>query len=303
MGEKKMKKTGRPQVFGLSNDQCVWAKAGVVKAMKCINAFDCLGCAFDQKVQADFQAREKEAGRARGAYRTPRMGLLESQGKCRHMLSGRVDYKMCAHNYNCVKCPYDQMIEDSAMMPALTPPVCDNASGFNVARDHYFHIGHTWARVEYGGRVRVGIDDFAMRLLGPQDEIKLPGLGAGLEQNRPQATMVRGKNEAETMSPLDGTVVAVNPQIATHAERANAAPYAEGWLMVIQPKNLRKSLKNLLYGVESLAWTDDEAGRLTTLLDEEGGYRMAATGGEAVKDIYGAVPEIGWDRLVDAFLH
>jgi len=302
MVEKKRKKAGRPNVFGLSNNQCVWAKAGVVKSMMCINAFDCLGCAFDQKVQTDFQARENAADRSRAAFRTPRMGLLESQGKCRHMLSGRVDYKMCAHNYNCVKCPYDQMIEDGAMMPALTPPVCDHASGFSVARDHYYHYGHTWARVEYGGRVRVGIDDFALKLLGPQDEIKLPRLGASIEQNRPQATMVRGNNEAKTMSPLDGTVVAVNPQITSNSERANASPYAEGWMMVIQPKNLRKNLKNLLFGVESMAWTDDEATRLTTLLDEEGGYRMAATGGEAVDDIYGAVPEIGWDRLVKTFL-
>ncbi len=302
MGEKKRKRSGRPSVFGLSNEQCVWARAGVVKAMKCINAFDCLGCAFDQKVQADFQTRDMDTKKVWGAYRNPRMSLLESQGKCRHMLSGRVSYKMCAHNYNCVKCPYDQMIEDGAMMPTLTPPLCDHASGFSVARDHYYHFGHTWARVEYGGRVRVGIDDFAMRLLGPQDEIKLPRLGTAVEQNRPQATLVRGTNEAETKSPLDGTVIAVNPKIAGNAERANTSPYAEGWLMVIEPKNLRKNLKNLLYGVESLAWTDDDAGRLTTLLDEEGGYRMAATGGEAVKDIYGAVPEIGWDRLVDAFL-
>jgi hypothetical protein len=29
---------------------------------------------------------------------------------------------------------------------------------------------------------------------------------------------------------------------------------------------------------------------------------MAATGGEAIKDIYGAVPEIGWNRLVEEFL-
>ena len=148
----------------------------------------------------------------------------------------------------------------------------------------------------------MGIDDFALKLLGPQDKIELPRLGASLEQNRPQATMIRGNNEAETMSPLDGTVVAVNPQIAGNSERANTSPYAEGWLMVIQPKNLRKSLKNLLFCVESLAWTDDEATRLTTMLDEEGGYRMAATGGEAVDDIYGSVPEIGCDRLVKTFL-
>jgi len=302
MTKKVRKKVGRPNLFGFSNEQCVWSKAGVVKPMKCINAFDCLGCAFDHKVQSDFRAKENGARHLRKDGKTARMGLLENQGKCRHMLSGRVDYKMCAHNYNCIKCPYDQMIDDSALLPSLTPPVCDHVSGFSVARDHYFHYGHTWARVEYGGRVRVGIDDFALRLLGPQDHIKLPRLGAPVEQNRPQATLVRGSNTAETMSPIDGTVVAVNPRIHGSPEKANSSPYAKGWLMVIQPKNLRKNLKNLLYGVESIAWTDDEATRLTRLLDEESDYRMAATGGDAIGDIYGAVPEIGWDRLVASFL-
>lgn len=147
----------------------------------------------------------------------------------------------------------------------------------------------------------MGIDDFALKLLGPQDEIKLPRLGTSLKQNQPRVRMVRDNNEAETLSPLDGTVVAVNPRIASKAGSANASPYTEGWLMVLQPKNLRKSLKNLFYGVESLAWMDDEAIRLTALLEEDG-HRMAATGGDAVEDIYTAVPEIGWNRLVETFL-
>jgi hypothetical protein len=72
--------------------------------------------------------------------------------------------------------------------------------------------------------------------------------------------------------------------------------------MVVQPANLRNNLKNLFFGTESLAWVDDEATRLNTLLSEETGYSMAATGGEAVGDIYGSVPGVNWNRLVDAFL-
>jgi hypothetical protein len=72
--------------------------------------------------------------------------------------------------------------------------------------------------------------------------------------------------------------------------------------MVIQPTNLRKNLKNLLYGDESLAWMDDEATRLATLLSEASGYRLAATGGEIVRDIFGTVPHADWNRLVSSFL-
>ena len=156
--------------------------------------------------------------------------------------------------------------------------------------------------MEYGGRVRVGLDDFALRLLGPQDEIDLPGLGSLTGQGEHMAVLKRESKAAETLSPVDGHVVAVNHKLKRNASTANDSPYYEGWFMVVQPANLRKNLKNLFFGTESLAWVDDEATRLNTLLSEETGYSMAATGGEAVKDIYGSVPGVGWNRLVDAFL-
>jgi glycine cleavage system H lipoate-binding protein len=302
MVETQKRKTARPQVFGIANDQCVWSRAGVVKAMKCINAFDCLSCSVDQKIQADFESRTYQQGSAHPDPRPARLRMLMDQSKCRHMLSGRVTYKLCGHGYDCVKCPYDQMLEDTAHIPALNEPAYDPASGFNVAREYYYHHGHTWARVEYGGRIRVGVDDFAMRMLGPQDEIKLPKLGDTLDQNRPQATLRRSGNEADALSPVDGKVVAVNSKITAQAEIANQSPYNQGWLMVLQPSNMRKNLKNLLFGVESLAWMDDEAAKLATLLSEETDYQLAATGGEAIGDIFGAVPQVGWNRLVKTFL-
>ena len=302
MAKKAKKRSGRPTVYGLANDQCVWSRAGVIKPVKCINAFDCLGCTFDQKVQSNFVAKQEKAGDTWSTKNNARIRLTAHQLKCRHMLSGRVDHKLCAHSYNCAKCPYDQMIEDTGYAPGLQPPACDQASGFNVARDHYYHYGHAWARVEYGGKVRIGVDDFALRLLGPQDEIKLPKLGATVGQGSPQAILTRGTNEAAAMSPVEGKVVAVNYKVTREARLANKAPYADGWLMVIQPTGLKKNLKNLFFGTECMAWMDDEATRLNSLLSEETGYQMAATGGEAIGDIYGAVPEIGWDRLVQEFL-
>ena len=162
--------------------------------------------------------------------------------------AARVTYKLCGHGYNCAKCPYDQMLEDTAVSTRLNAPVCDSAAGFDVARDHYYHHGHTWARVEYGGRVRVGVDDFTARLLGPQEAVQLPGLGEKVEQGAPQATLVRSTHRAKVMSPVDGKVLAVNPKVTRQADLANKDPYGDGWLMVIQPTNLRQNLKNLLFG-------------------------------------------------------
>jgi glycine cleavage system H lipoate-binding protein len=305
MIKNEQKRQREPVVMSMVNDQCVWGRAGVIKPIKCINAFDCLGCTMDQRVLANFE--EKRSAESKKDKRPSRMVLLMNQGKCRHMLSGRISYGLCSYGYNCVKCPFDQMIEDTSYLPNLKPPVVDATSGFNVARDHYYHHGHSWARVEYGGRVRIGIDDFALRLLGPQDEIEIPGLGSRVGQNRPNAVLKRNGNEAPTLSPVDGTVVAVNHQLLSKTTIANKDPYGEGWLMVIQPSSLRNNLKNLFFGAESLAWVDDEFFKLQKLMGEVYGediqYKMAATGGEAISDIYGEVPELGWDRLVGDFLH
>lgn len=300
MEPKERKKTLQPVIFSMANDQCVWGRAGVIKPTRCVNAFDCLGCALDQRVLSDFDEQRKAGGQS--GSRSPRMLLMMRTGKCRHMLSGRIPYGSCSYAYNCAKCPFDQMIEDTSYLPNLRRPEVEKASGFDVARNYYYHHGHTWARVEYGGRVRVGLDDFALRLFGPQDEIRMPELGSTVGQSRPAAVLSRSGKEAASLCPVDGKVVATNHDIMKRAATANDAPYAEGWLMVIQPKSLRADLKNLFFDAEAMSWVDDEASRLSALLSGMTGYPMVPTGGEAIRDIYGSVPEIGWDRLVREFM-
>ena len=48
--------------MSMVNDQCVWGRAGVIKPIKCINAFDCLGCTMDQRVLANFEEKRSAAG-------------------------------------------------------------------------------------------------------------------------------------------------------------------------------------------------------------------------------------------------
>ena len=300
MDTKDRKKPMQPVIFSMENDQCVWGRAGVIKPTKCVNAFDCLGCSLDQRVLSNFEEQRKASGQS--DRRPPRMLLMMRKGKCRHMLSGRISYGSCSYAYDCVRCPFDQMIEDTSYLPNLRRPEVERASGFDVARNYYYHHGHTWARVEYGGRVRVGLDDFGLRLLGPQDEIQMPSLGSTVGQSRPAAVLKRSGKEAASLCPVDGQVVATNHNLMKRATTANDAPYAEGWLMVIQPKSLRNNLKNLFFDSEGMAWIDDEASRLGGLLSGITGYPTMPTGGEALKDIYGTVPEIGWDRLVREFM-
>jgi glycine cleavage system H lipoate-binding protein len=195
------------------------------------------------------------------------------------------------------------MMEESVLCDPLACTGQTLVSGFAVARNYYYHPGHSWARVEYGGRVRIGLDDFASRLFGPLSSFKLPGLGATVGQSEPGFGLVRDELTAECLSPVEGVVVALNPKATDSSKPSMDQPYDEDWLMVIEPVHLRSNLGNLFFEEESLTWMEEETGRLTSMIADQSGHQLAATGGRAIPDIYGQIPELGWDRLKESFLH
>ena len=53
---------------------------------------------------------------------------------------------------------------------------------FHLPERLYYHQGHSWALPEQGDLVRVGIDDFAQKLVGKIDAIQLPPVGSQVTQ-------------------------------------------------------------------------------------------------------------------------
>ncbi|GAB6144463.1 glycine cleavage system protein H [Desulfocicer niacini] len=299
-----MKSKHGPMVFDMTSNQCVWSKAGLMAPFPCMNAFNCTDCPLDAKMQE----RLMDKTLSRKQPWSPRISSGETDMqipvdcKCRHMLSGRVSYKYCVHNYDCATCTYHQLMEEEIACLDAAPVDQEHAGGFYLAKKYYYHRGHTWARIEYGGRVRMGMDDFSMRLLGALDTLDLPSLGSTVHQGQPAMGLGRGHLKAEALSPMEGIVLAVNPHGLKRAEMAARDPYGQGWLMVIEPTRLKMNLKNLIFGQESMAWMEEESSRLAALVCDDTDYKLAATGGRAISDIYGHMPELGWDRLVKAFL-
>lgn len=302
-----------PVVLDLTSDQCVWSAAGVIPARACHNAFDCTSCSLDTAIQRKLETGRLLAasGDATVSWRAPSRYAAAgfTERPCRHMLTGAVPVKYCSHNFECDTCPYDQMVEDAEPLQADPTPQLDPVAGFTLARQVYLSRGHLWASVEYGGRVRIGLDDFTTRLLGPPDGLRLPRLGASLDTTTPKIQVRRGGRVAAVPSPIRGIVVAVNPTLETAPEAVHNAPYGAGWLLMVEPTHLRADLKGLLFGEEALAHLDQEAQRLAALLHEEPEraapapkHALAATGGEALRDIVDTVPGADWDVLVRTFL-
>lgn len=287
------------RIFSTSDQQCVWMKAGVISYRLCDNAFDCTTCAFDRAMSRNMRHKPSAQVNWREA-----MGRKPFEKReCRHMMSGRVQYKFCANNYQCKVCEFDQYLDDAdlAAAPAATP--IKTVSGFSVADGYYYHQGHTWARIEHGGFVRVGIDDFALRLLGHPTGMELPRIGSRVDQSAVGWTFHRDEKTAGMLAPVSGMVLAANHKVWKEPQRAKRDPYGEGWLLVLEPKGLKKNLKPLLTDQAASSWVAQEAKKLEDMVMKNYGLSLAATGGEIVDDVFGNLSHLGWENLVHEFLH
>ena len=293
------------RVFSMSDNQCIWMKAGVVNFKICENAFDCTSCAFDKGMSKKMAQKPTALVSWQEVMRQPHLNK-----ECRHMLTGRVIFHLCPHNFECKDCAYDQQLYDYDMLlseedlPAHAAAPMQKVAGFAVADDYYYHQGHSWARIEHGGFVRLGLDDFAWRLLGRPTDISLPTIGAKLKPSERGWSINRENLTAEVLSPMSGVVMATNNNALRHPDAAKKDPYGQGWLVVIDPvSGLRSKTRKLLFEQKAVAWLNTEVKKLEDMVVNVHGVPLAATGGEIVDDIYGNLRDIKWEDLVHTFLH
>ncbi len=189
------------------------------------------------------------------------------------------------------------------MMPQqkITRPQMEEVLGFQIPIENYYlHRGHAWAALEGDDRVRVGLDDFSQKLMGPADEVRLPEVGKVYYQDHLCLALFRQGKKASFEAPVDGAIEAVNPMVRQNPRLIHDDPYGEGWLFTVKPANLRRNLENLLSGEEAVIWINEESHRLLNLMETRAGV-ILPDGGTIVDDVYGNHEELGWRPLVQEF--
>ncbi len=294
----KLRQKNPVHVFQVTDNECIWMKAGVVNFRLCDRAYDCLNCPFDKAMSSALRKKPDEVE----SWRRPFQQQPYNRKECRHMLSGRVPFRLCGNSYQCHTCEFDQSLEEQQMAMPPVAPHLQRIAGFYMADDYYYHRGHSWARLEHGGLMRVGIDDFTQRLFGCMSEVRLPKLGAHIKQMEPGWVLRREDKLARMLAPAEGVVVARNHKVIDNPNLVKEDPYGDGWLLLVEPKHLKQNLQNLLFADEAAAWLSAETAKLEAMTAVDHDLQLAATGGEIVEDIYGSVEHLKWDELVHEFL-
>jgi glycine cleavage system H lipoate-binding protein len=287
-------------------------QAGVARRKNCKIGYRCESCRFDRALRR--AARQNQRLRQRGIKPSGKGGqivfwkdrlreLSPSKQPCLHHMKGHIDFRACTHDYQCGNCEFDQYFSDQYTVHAVVQPVdVLEVKGFKIPHGYYLHRGHTWVKIEAGATVRIGIDDFALRLLGPLDRIEAPLMGKVLERNRGDILLGRASKTARVQSPMSGVVTDINPELRENGNKANQDPYSQGWVVRLHAKNLRRDLKGLMIGEQAGEFLNQEIESLYHVIEEETGS-MAADGGYLVDDIYGNLPETSWQKLTRLFLH
>jgi len=184
---------------------------------------------------------------------------------------------------------------------SIRPQIAD-VFGFQVPTStYYLHRGHTWAVLEAAGQVRVGLDAFSQKILGPADEVKLPEIGKVYYQDHLCMALLREGYKASIEAPVDGAIEAINPKVRQRPGLIHEDPYGEGWLFRVKPTNLQHNLANLVSAEKNAAWIEKESCRLLNLMDTTAGATLPSGGG-IIDDVFGHYPQLGWRRLVQEFL-
>jgi len=173
--------------------------------------------------------------------------------------------------------------------------------GFKAPASLAYHPGHAWAMKESRQIVRVGMDDFAARVVGQIDQLELPVRGRWLRQGERGWTLGRGSHRFEMLSPIEGEVVEINSAVLSDPSLAHEDPYGAGWLLAVQAPAVDGNMKNLLHGRLAQRWMEESVAALHTRISPGSEARLQ-DGGHPIGDILSLVPEFQWEKFVQDML-
>ena len=169
----------------------------------------------------------------------------------------------------------------------VAPALADAArpDEFCVPGGVFVTAGHSWARIEPSGHVRVGLDDFARKALGTVEKVTVPRAGEEVRQGEPLFSVSRGGRTARFVAPVTGTVTQINAALDRDPDGVVLSPYDRGWVCLVQPADLAAELPGLRIGRPVVEWYQKEIERLR----QEGGAAEKGT------------PLIDWATLEEKF--
>ncbi len=135
-----------------------------------------------------------------------------------------------------------------------------------IPQGFYFSKNHIWAQVEMDGILRIGIDDFLNKVFNKYRLTFRTQEGGKIHKGDKFLEFQIDGKKLSIKSPIEGTVTAINHAVLENSSLIRQNPYEEGWLLRIEPAELKYNLNSLNIGKDIVKWMKGELVRLKEFL-------------------------------------
>ncbi|NIW78618.1 MAG: response regulator [Calditrichae bacterium] len=137
---------------------------------------------------------------------------------------------------------------------------------FSIPGGVFISEGHCWASLNPDGKVYVGLDDFAKKLIGKIDDIEMPNLGMEVKKGQHLFSIKQGTHSIPFNSPISGKVESINKPLLSDLERLDTTPYYKNWICRVDGANLDQELRELKIGQSAVDFYNDDLERVQNFI-------------------------------------
>jgi CheY-like chemotaxis protein len=149
------------------------------------------------------------------------------------------------------------------------PAASDFVTGeFAIPGGVFIAKNHTWFSITQAGITKIGIDDFAKKLIGRIDAVELPNLGMELKAGQPLFTIKQGNRSVTFSSPVTGKVSQVNTLIKDNPTALDITPYEKNWVCALDTENIDDEIKGMNIGKSAVSFYQEDIEKFKNIVKD-----------------------------------
>ncbi len=186
------------------------------------------------------------------------------------------------------------------------PAASDFIKGeFSIPGGVFISKNHTWLSINQEGITKIGIDDFAKKLIGKIDAVELPNLGMNVNAGQPLFTVKQGNRSVTFNSPVTGKVSQINTLLKDNLASLEVTPYEKNWICALDTDKIDDEIKGMSIGKSAVTLFQDDIEKFKVLIRDlmksekrEGEYLEE---GQLYVGQLEKLNDVNWQKIVAEF--
>lgn len=175
---------------------------------------------------------------------------------------------------------------------------------FSIPGGVFISKNHTWVNMNQAGIAKIGIDDFAKKLIGRVYSIELPNLGMNVKAGQPLFTIKQGTRSITFNSPVSGKVSQINTLLKENVDSLDITPYERNWVCALDAENIDSEIKEMAIGKSAVSFFQEDIEKFKVIMLEV--MKSEKKGDEYLEDgLYigqlEKLNDINWNKIIAEF--